>query len=384
MIYADFNGSSLLYPEVKQYLLDRIANGPFANPNSIHSQGKKIHNAIENTRNHIARILGADANQVIFNSGASEGISHIFAHLTQKRADKKIIVISTIEHAAVRNAAYFYEKDGFKVIEVGVDQKGVVLTEQLEQILNKHQDNICMVSIMAANNETGVVQPYQEIAKLCHTHNAPFFSDTTQYIGKTDFNFSESGIDFATCSSHKIGALIGSGFILVKNPHEFSSFIFGGGQEKGFRGGTQNYISIETMAVALDFFSKQKTRLMIAKEAKESFENNITELFPEIVILGRGAKRLAGTCLMSFPGIHGQALQIELEAHDIFVTTSSACSDNQPETSRVLKAMGITDDIGRGVIRISLCCSANSETFLKITEALTKIYQKLKKIEHHN
>src|SRR5690606_2263476 len=131
--------------------------------------------------------------------------------------------------------------------------------------------------------------------------------------------------------------------------------IFGGGQEGGLRGGTQNYIGNETLAVALKAFDEQKNELSKVKEYRLEFEKNIKEKFPEVVIVGEEAPRLASTTLIAYPGIHGQAVQIELESNDIFVTTSSACSDNQPETSKVLKAMSVGDDIGRGVVRISLC-----------------------------
>lgn len=385
MIYADFNGSSLLYPDVKKYLMERLESGPFGNPNAIHSIGKKLSTGIENTRKHLAKFLDCDdANQIIFNSGASEGISQVFCHLTNLRNDKKKILISKIEHAAIKNAAKYYEKLGFEMIEIGVDSNGVIEFSGLENIIKDHSNDICFVSIMAANNETGVIQPYQKIGELCQENNIPFFSDTTQYIGKIDFSFKNSNIDFAVCSSHKIGALIGSGFIIAKKPFEMNPLVFGGGQEFGYRGGTQNYIAIETMAIAMNAFEQQKKNLGEVEKYRDQFEKKLMDNFPEVVILGKKAKRLAGTCLISHPGLHGQGIQIELEANDIFVTTSSACSDNMPETSKVLKAMGVNDEVGRGVIRISLCCNASEQTFDKIYQALSNAYLKLKKIKYNN
>lgn len=376
MIYADFNGSSLLYKDVTKYLVDRLQNGPFGNPNAIHSIGQKLYNGIENSRNMIAKFLGAKPAQIIFNSGASEGITQVFHHLAQSRKDYKKILISQIEHAAVRNAAYYYESFGFEVIELPVDENGVLDLTYFEKTLQDNKD-IAFVSIMAANNETGVIQPYKEVGKVCQDHKVPFFSDTTQYIGKIDFDFENSFMDFAVCSSHKIGALIGSGFIIAKDPNQFHSMVFGGGQESGMRGGTQNYISIETMAVALDAFERQKQNLQNVKIARENFENKILKNFPKAVVVGKNANRLAGTCLISHPGLLGQDVQKALEESEIFVTTSSACSDKKPEASRVLKAMNLSDEVGKGVIRISLCCNANNETFDKIFNALNLIYQKL-------
>lgn len=376
MIYADFNGSSLLYTEVKEYLIDRLQNGPFGNPNAIHSIGQKLNTGIENSRKFIANSLGADPSQIIFNSGASEGISQVFHHLAAKRKDKKKIIISAIEHAAIRNAALYYQQFGFEMIEAEVDQNGVLDLEKFKELMH-NSDDIAFVSIMAANNETGVIQPYQEIGKICQDLKVPFFSDTTQYIGKIDFNFSNSYMDFAVSSSHKIGALIGSGFIMVKDPADFDQLVFGGGQEFGLRGGTQNYIAIETMAVALNAFDQQKENLAQVQNARLEFEDQVIKSFPKTIVIGKEAKRLAGTCLLSYPGHKGQIIQRELEKSDIFVTTSSACSDKTPEASRVLKAMGISNETGQGVIRISLCCNANQETFSKIFKALKDIYEKL-------
>ena len=187
---------------------------------------------------------------------------------------------------------------------------------------------------MAANNENGIIQPYKEIGSIAKKSGVLYFSDTTQFIGKTEFNFSESNMDFAVLSSHKIGALIGSGLIMAKDETLLKSFIQGGGQEKGLRGGTQNYIGIETMAVAMEAFAKALPGLKEVQTLREKFESNIKSKFPEVVIIGEDSPRLATTTMIAFPGIHGQAVQIELESNDIFVTTSSACSDNKPETSR--------------------------------------------------
>lgn len=383
MIYADTNGSSQVHPEVKKYLIDRIENGLFANPNSIHCLGRKINLSIEKCRKLCGEVLGANPNQIIFNSGSSEGISHVF-HSILCNSKKKHIIISTIEHSAVHNAALFYEGRGFNLHFVDVDENGVIKLDELQKLLKQYGNEVALVSIMAANNETGVIQPYNEIGKHCHEYGVPYFSDTTQFIGKADFNFNESEIDLAVASSHKVGGLIGSGMILSKDLTLLKNHIFGGGQEKGKRGGTQNYIGIECMAVALNAFNENKSNLKECNERRIQFEKRIKENYPNVVIVGEKAPRLSSTTLIAYPGIHGQAVQIELESQDIFVTTSSACSDNEPTTSRVLKAQGIKDDVGRGVVRISLCLGQSPEEYEKIYESLTQAYNKLSKVKYAN
>jgi cysteine desulfurase len=385
MIYADYNGSTPLLPEVSQYLDKRLHSHLFANPNAIHSMGQKINMGIEKCRELISGVVGCHPDQLIFTSGSSEGISTVFhSILNLKDQKKKKIILSPIEHSAVLNTALYYKEEwNYELIYTPVDADGLVDIIKTEELIAKNQSELAMICVMSANNETGVIQPFEKIATIAQKFNIPFFSDTTQTIGKHEFNFEKSGIDYGVLSSHKLGALVGAGFIVAKNPVTIKPLIFGGGQEKGLRGGTQNYIAIETMAIALNVFNEQKGQLIHLKSAREEFEAQIKALCPEVVIFGEKTPRLAGTTLLSFPGIHGQAVQIELESHDIFATTSAACSDNQPETSKVLKSMDVPDDIGRGVIRLSLSFSQGQKEYSALAHALKSAYTKLGKIQSY-
>jgi cysteine desulfurase len=385
MIYAEYNGSSPLLSSVREYLKIRLDSELFANPNAIHSLGQKISRGMIKSRQLIADLIGCHPDQVIFNSGSSEGISQIF-HSILEKADqsKNIILTSPIEHSVIPNALSYYERHkGFKIIYVDIDQEGRVLVSHLEKLLNEYKNKVAMVTIMAVNNETGVYQPYQKISDLCHEEGVEYFCDTTQLIGKGDFHFESSGLDYAVCSGHKLGALTGSGFLIAKDPTKLLPLVFGSTQEKGLRGGTQHYLGIETLAVALNDFNQNKEKLSKLCDSKLAFEALIKKDFPEVKIIGDGAARLSGTTLIGYPGIHGQAVQIELESHDIFVTTSAACLDNQPETSKVLKAMGVQDDIGRGVIRISLSYSQGEKEYSTIAKVLKAAYTKLGKIKSY-
>lgn len=385
MIYADYNGSAPLLTPVRDYLKKRLDTDLYANPNAIHSIGQKVSKGIERCRTIIADIIGCYPDQIFFNSGASEGISHAFhSILDQAPANKKIIITSPIEHSVIPNAlSYYVNNRGFIIKTVDIDPAGRVQTGSLESILKECQNQIAMVTIMAVNNETGVIQPYKEMAKICRDHKVEFFCDTTQLIGKGEFNFEESGLEYAVCSGHKIGALSGSGFMVVKEPPKMRSLVFGSTQERGLRGGTQHYLGIETLAVAMQDFKENGFKLKALKEAKHKFEADVISAFPEAVVIGAQAPRLAGTTLIGYPGIHGQAVQIELESNDIFVTTSAACTDNQPETSKVLKAMGINDQLGRGVIRISLSYTHGANEYQELATSLKAAYKKLSKIHSY-
>ncbi len=372
-IYADYNGTSQLKDSVKEYLIQRL-DGPFGNPNAIHSIGNQIKDAYEKCRVHCAQMLGAEPHQVIFNSGSSEGISQVFySHIARSNCNKRILT-SKIEHSAIRNACKTLEKLGFQVDHLETDSNGKVK-------IPTSKEGYCIAALMAANNETGVIQDYEEFAKWCESTNTPYFCDTTQLIGKTKFNFKESNLDFAILSAHKIGALGGCGILLVKKPEKLKPIIFGGGQEYSLRGGTQNYIGVECLTVALQDILKCEKKFSDLEIRKQKFENTIKAAIPEAIIIGEAVKRLPNTTLLSVPGIHGQALQIELESRDIFVTTSSACSDNEPETSAVLKSMGIKDDVGRSVVRISVDCDATEKDYSEISAAIIKAHKTLKKIK---
>lgn len=384
MIYADYNGSAPICADVKEYLIKRLETGPFANPNSIHQLGQKTLMGMENARAICAKALGAKPKHIIFNSGSTEGITHAFHTVVHERKDKKYILISGIEHSAVINVAKYYAHECSKeLIIVPVKCNGEVQISFLEDFLNKNAEQTITISIMAANNETGVIQPYKEISDLCQKHNIPYICDTTQLIGKDEFNFMESGVDYAFLSGHKIGALTGSGLMLAKHPEKVLPLIIGGGQERNLRGGTQNYLGNETLAVGMTYFQKNLCKVEALKNKRIEFENRIRETFPKTVILGSDANRLASTTYVAYPGIHGQAVQIELESQGIYVTTSSACSDNQPVTSKVLKAMDVTDDIGRGVVRISLGLCSPLSWYDDIFEALKAAYLKLEKISNY-
>lgn len=385
MIYADYNGSSPLIPSVKEYVKKRMDSDLFANPNAIHSLSQKLLKRMEKSREIIADAVGCYPDQIFFNSGASEGISQII-HSILENADKNknIIISSSIEHSVIPNTLSFYEKHrGFSVKYLDVDEKGVVNPKNLEELLLLNKNKVAMVTVMAANNETGAIQPFEELQKICRNHNVEFFSDTTQVIGKMKFNFNESGLDYAVCSGHKIGALSGSGFLIASEPSKLLPLVFGSTQEKGLRGGTQHYLGIETLAIALKDFEENISKNSDLTACRIEFEQKIKNLFPEVVIVGELANRLPGTTLIGYPGIHGQAVQIELESHDIFVTTSAACTDNQPETSKVLKAMGIQDNVGRSVIRISLSHHQGKAEYHLIGEALKSAYYKLNKIQSY-
>ncbi|MBY0516439.1 MAG: aminotransferase class V-fold PLP-dependent enzyme [Bacteriovoracaceae bacterium] len=380
MIYADANGSLPLLPEVVNYLSTRIPSSLYGNPNAIHSLGSKIKSGMERSRRIASEILGSNSNQLIWTSGASEGISTVLQNiLLPKNESRRIIVSSPIEHAAVMASLNYYVKVwGYELQLIPTSTDGIIDFNWLENFSKENAKQIALVTCMGVNNETGVLQPWEKIRDLTNQLGLTYFCDTTQIIGRVPFHFKESGLKWAMASGHKLGALPGSGFLLVQDPTKFTPFIWGGGQENGHRGGTQNYVGSETLAIALQTLPEKLKKIPDHLEWRKKMEAQYPK---EAIVIGQKLDRLPGTSLVGIPGLHGQGIQIELESQDIFVTTSAACSDNEPATSKVLRAMQIDDVLGRSVVRVSLPLSSNENEYMTIAKAMTAAHAKLNKIK---
>jgi cysteine desulfurase len=380
MIYADANGSLPLLPEVRDYLATRIPSQLWGNPNAIHSLGSQIKAGMDKCREIVGDILGANPTQVIWNSGSSESCSTVLQHvLLPMKTGKTIIYSSPIEHAAIGAALEHYKNVwGYELRYIPVSVDGLVDEYWLASELAGNDKRVALVTVMAVNNETGVIQPWEKIRDLSKKYQVPFFCDTTQLIGRMPFHFNESGLDWAMASGHKLGALPGSGFLLARDPGALKPLVWGGGQESGLRGGTQNYLGVETLAVALQTLPAKLARIPQLNAWRKNLEAGLPS---GTVVIGAKHERLPGTMLIGCPGVHGQGVQIELESQDIFVTTSAACSDNEPATSKVLRAMKIDDILGRSVIRASLSLSASESDYLTLLSSLKTAYAKLNRIK---
>ncbi|MBF0297967.1 MAG: aminotransferase class V-fold PLP-dependent enzyme [Oligoflexia bacterium] len=406
-IYADYNASTPLHPEVIKYLHQRLDLNLWANPNSAHQLGKMLMTAINKCRLICSEILGIEAGNLIFTSGASEGIATIFHAICANKnlgrnLEKNILVISAIEHPAVKASANYYKNFGYKVIEWPVNSNGEIEIEFIKSDLDNIKDKIALIAVMYANNECGVIEPIENIGEFCQQHAIPFFSDTTQYIAKEDFNFNKLPIDFAVLSAHKFAGPLGVGALLVKPAYKNfikeNALIFGGGQEFALRAGTQNYLGIEAMCVALSASVEESRQTKnLFHKFRLQFENELTKKYKKIVILGGDAnRRLSQTTLLSYPGIYGPLIQQELESKNIFVSTSAACSEQKEKPSPSLSSslsslsslssssiqstantianlMGFSDDVARGMVRISLGGIKENE----IDEIYQKIYSEL-------
>ncbi|TFE66106.1 cysteine sulfinate desulfinase [Methylacidiphilum sp. Yel] len=363
-IYLDYNASTPMDPKV----IKEIASGMtvMGNPSSIHEEGRQARFLIEKAREKVAQLLGVKSKEIIFTSGGSESDSLALMGVVYGNKKKKNhIVLSAIEHHAVLETASYLEKNGCKISFVPCSKQGIVDVEKLASYLT---DQTILVSIQSANNETGVCQPIEEIANLCKQKEIFFHSDIVQSIGKVPIDI--KGLSLASLSAHKFYGPKGVGILFIKEGVPFERLIYGGNQEKGKRGGTENLLGIIGLAKALEI------SLLEMEEQKERQFRLIERLWesladlPGIERVGDPNRRVPNTLLVLFSGLSGHDLLIGLDLAGIAASSGSACMSGSSQPSHVLMAMGYGSSQAISSVRFSIGKFTTEE---EITEAAQRI-----------
>ena len=365
-LYLDYNASAPMLNSSIDAMVESMKL--IGNPSSIHSSGRRAKNAIEDSRELVAEAIDITPQNIIFTSGASESNSLAF-----KYAEKMKIITSAIEHESV------LEHKKMDSIIIPVNQNGIVNLDYLKKSLHKNMESNLFVSIMAVNNETGVIQPIEEIAALCLKYNAFFHVDAVQAIGRIEISMTKLNIDLLTVSSHKIGGPKGVGCLAVSEKvyNSLSPIIIGGGQERGVRAGTEAVSQIVGFGVAAKY--SKKFNLLKTKTSRDLLESNLLKLIPDIMIIGKNVPRVANTTAIAFKNILAENIVIALDIEGYEVSSGSACSSGKISESHVLLAMGLDKSLVKGSIRISLCRSLEKSEILSFCNTLYKIIQKLSK-----
>ena len=349
MIYLDNNATTPIDPAVAAAMMPYILEH-YGNPSSSHSLGRTAKQAVETARSQVADLLNAAPDEIIFTSGGSESNNTVIKGVAWKyRSKGNHIIISSIEHPSVMNVCIWLEKQGYQITYLPVDTYGVVHPEDLEAAIT---DQTILVSVMHANNETGTIQPIQELASISHQHGAFFHTDAAQSLGKIDVDVRRLGIDFLTVAGHKLYAPKGIGALYIRQGIQIDPFIHGAGHERGLRAGTENVIHDVALGQACEI---ARTRLPYAdvRDLTDSFWAQLQSKFGDAVVLnGHQTERLPNTLNVSFVGMRGYEILDKLT--DVAASTGSACHAGQTSLSPVLKAMGTPENIGLGAIRFSL------------------------------
>jgi cysteine desulfurase len=352
MIYLDHNATSPLRPEASAAVMRASEIG--GNPSSVHARGRAARAVVEEAREAVAKLAGARAQDVIFTSGGTEAnaLALYGAVYGALEAEARItrIFVSAIEHPAVlANAAAIAERvAGVRVAEIPVTVDGIVDVEALRVMLREGKGRT-LVCVMAANNETGVVQPLDKITKYVRDAGALLLVDAVQAAGKIPLTVDA---DYLAMSGHKIGALEGTGALIVKEGAPLSPLVAGGGQERGKRGGTQNLVGIASfgaaasVAATLDDMARQTA-------LRDRFEAELVRRWPQTIVFGAKAPRLGNTSNFTIPGVIAETALMALDLDGICVSSGAACSSGKVRASHVLMAMGVADDLANGALRVS-------------------------------
>jgi cysteine desulfurase len=371
--YLDHNATSPLRPEVAEVML-RTFELP-GNASSVHAEGRAARAAIEKAREAVARLVGAKTKNVIFTSGGTEAANLVltpgFRRLGQQGSAR--LLIGATEHPCVLTGHRF---PAGSVEVIPVDSDGILDLAWLEARLREAGDERVLVTIQLANNETGVLQPLAEAAQLVHEHSGLIHTDAVQAAGRTPVDIAELGVDALTLSAHKIGGPKGIGAaILASDQFEIAErLIRGGGQEKGFRAGTENVAAIAGFGaaaeIALANMEQEAGRL---RALRDEAETELRRIAPDAVVVGAQAERLPNTLAFAIPGLKAETALIAFDLAGVALSSGSACSSGKVKRSHVLDAMGVEPALAECVLRVSLGWSTTKQDVIRFAEACERV-----------
>lgn len=349
----------------------------FGNPSSVHSFGRDARRAVETARRQVAQALGADARDIYFTGCGTESDNWgIRGTAYAKGNTRKTIVTTSIEHHAVLHTVQQLEKEGFHAIYLPVDTDGMV---SLEKAANAITDDTFLVSVMAANNEIGTIQPIQDIARIAHAKNALFHTDAVQAIGSIPFDVKKMQIDMLSLSGHKFHAPKGIGALYIRSGVSIDRFMRGGEQERAQRAGTENLASIVGLGKAIELATADiPSHIAPIRIMRDELIRGILTRIPGTTLNGHPSNRLPGNVNIAFEGIEGESLLLNLDLKGIAVSSGSACTSGSTEPSHVLTAIGLSMDAARGSLRLSIGDENTMDEIERVLDTLCEIIPRLR------
>jgi len=350
-IYFDNNATTKVAEEVAEEIKPFFCE-LYGNPSSMHTFGGQIAARIRKSRQQVANLLGCDPAEIIFTSGGTESDNAAINGVLATAAHKRKIITSRVEHPAVLSVCKQLKDRGYTVVELEVDKQGRLDLGELEKQID---DDTALVTIIYANNETGVVFPIEQIAELVKSKGSIFHTDAVQAVGKIPLNLSKSNIDLLSLSGHKLHAPKGVGVLYVRKGTRLSPFMLGGHQEAGKRAGTENVPGIVGLGKACELAAKNiKEENERVRKLRDKLENAILKNCPDSMLNGDKDNRLPNTSNISFEYIEGESILLMLDKYGVCASSGSACTSGSLEPSHVLRAMGVPFTAAHGSIRFSL------------------------------
>jgi cysteine desulfurase len=375
MIYLDYNATTPLCDAAREAMLPYL-NRHFGNPSSVHAAGREARAAIDDARDKLGAFLHAKPGEIIFNSGATESCNLGVLGLARSASSRGGHIISNkAEHHAVLNAVEHLEnREGFEVTWLNVSETGMV---DLDQLADSIRPDTKLVSIMTANNETGVIQPMREISRICRERGVLLHSDMVQAFGKIDID--ASLVDAASFASHKFYGPKGAGFLFLRSGLPIQPLMFGGAHENQRRPGTENVAGIAGMAAAADWVLRDADEEHQREaQLRDEFWRRIAKVFPDAQQNGDPTHRLANTLNASFIGVDSETMLMALDLEGVCASSGSACMVGSVRASHVLLAMGLPMESARSAIRLSLGRPTTTEEIANAADALERIAKRTK------
>jgi len=376
LTYLDNNATTMPAPEVVAEMTKYLTD-VWANPSSAHRFGQKARHGVDIARQQLADLVNVDANDIWFAGGGTEIVNtHIRTLLAMRGARKKIIT-STVEHSATRELSLQLEREGYELVRIDVDRQGEL---DLVQLIDKVDDESAMVSMMWANNETGVIFPIDQIVAICHAAGVPFHTDATQAVGKVPTDFRAAGVDCATFASHKFHGPKGIGIGYARKGLRIRPMIFGGPQERGRRGGTENVPAIVGAGIAAELAKAALADAPKIAVMRDRLEKSILETIPDAHVNGSRVHRTPNTTNIGFARLQSEAILLILSEQGICASAGAACSSGSLEPSHVMRAMKVPDIIAHGAIRFSLSRYSTDEDVDVTLKVLPSAIDKLRAV----
>jgi len=378
VVYTDNNATTMVAPEVVGEMLPYFTE-LYGNPSSMHEFGGQVERRLNEARAKVAALLTADPSEIVFTSCGTESDNAAIRGTVESHPDKKGIVTTRVEHPAVRNLCRLLGKQGYELTEVPVNRDGRLDLDRLRQAVT---ESTAIVSVMWANNETGVVFPIEECAAVAHAKGAVFHTDAVQAVGKLPIDLSKmTNIDLLSLSGHKLHAPKGIGVLYLRKGTRFAPFVVGGHQEGGRRGGTENVPYIVGLGKACELaaahLGEERERV---RKLRDRLEAGLLSSVPNSIVNGEGASRLPNTLNVSFEYVEGEAILLMLSKKGICASSGSACTSGSLEPSHVLRAMGVPFTAAHGSIRFSLSVYNSEEEIDYILAEVPPVIAKLREM----
>jgi cysteine desulfurase len=377
VIYLDNNASTRVADEVKEAMLPYLSEY-YGNPSSMHTFGGQVYRRIEIAREQAAALINADPEEIIFTSCGTESDNTAIMSSLESVPHKKHIITTRVEHPAVLNFSKAMARKGYRVTFLPVDKSGKL---DLDELRNSLTDSTAVVSIMFANNESGVIFPIDEIAAFVRSKGVLFHTDAVQAVGKIPVSVKDLPVDMMSISGHKIHAPKGVGALYIRRGVRFSPYIIGGHQEKGKRAGTENVASIIGFGVACELAKNHiqaiNTRII---GLRDKLEKGLLATCPDARINGDIENRLPNTTNISFEYVEGEAILLRLNEYNVCASSGSACTSGSLEPSHVLRAMGVPFTAIHGSVRFSLSVYNTDEDIDSVLKIMPGIIKELREL----